>query len=345
MSKILITGGTGCIGAVTVYKLLTTYENEVDQVLITSRSGSRDQLKIWFGTKLQELESSEKIQFANVDLGDAEKLQKTILEFDANRIIHLGALQSPACDATPEKGVDINLTGTMKLFHLIRDQGIKLDRFVFASSGAVYGKRAMYPEATVAESAQLAPPNLYGVWKVAGEHLADLFHEKTGIPTVSLRLNTTFGPGRDLGTTSAPTKVMKAIAIGAAANETIPFLMPYQGRENYHYVEDVGAHFAGVCMKPFDGCMPLNIKGKTIEVSEFLEGVKKVAGEMGLDSFVETGIAPEATPNLFICDLDDSAIENVFPGLPRTDIVEGIRLSLERFQKMAKANELSLGNS
>lgn len=342
MAKIFITGGTGCIGAVTVYKLITEYGNEIEQILIASRSASTSQLEIWFGDELQSLIDSGKIAFVSLDLGDTDKVKTTLAEFDPTRIIHLGALQSPACDATPEKGVDVNLTGTMQLFHMVADSGKKLDRFVFASSGAVYGKRAMYPGDTVPESAQLAPPNLYGVWKVAGEHLAALFHEKTGIPTVSLRLNTTFGPGRDLGTTSAPTKVMKALTIGANSGETVPFLMPYKGRENYHYVEDVGAHFAGVCMMPFEGCQPLNIKGKTIEVTDFLDQVKTVASEIGIDQYLETGVDETATPNLFICDLEDSAIEASFPGLPRTDITEGIRKTITRFQAMAAEGKVSL---
>ncbi len=342
MAKILITGGTGCIGAVTVFKLLTEYGDEIESILIATRGSSTDQLEIWFGDSLQGHIDSGKIAFASVDLGDTDAVRKTLSDFKPTRIIHLGALQSPACDATPEKGVDVNLTGTMNLFHMVAEFDQPIDRFVFASSGAVYGKRAMYPEATVPESATLAPPNLYGVWKVAGEHLANLFHGKTGVPTVSLRLNTTFGPGRDQGTTSAPTKVMKSLAIGAHENKTIPFLMPYQGRENYHYVEDVGAHFAGVCMLPFEGCQPFNIKGKTIEVAEFLEAVKQVAGEMAIDGFLETGIEPTATPNLFICDLEDAAIEEQFPGLPRTDIAEGIRKTLAKFKEMAPAGKIKI---
>lgn len=342
MAKIFITGGTGCIGAVTVYKLISQYGDQVEQVLVGSRSGSTDQLEIWFGDELKSQIDSGKIAFANVDLGDTDKVRSVLNEFQPTHIIHLGALQSPACDATPVKGVDVNLTGTMNLFHMVSELDKPLVRFVNASSGAVYGKRAMYPEATVGENAQLAPPNLYGVWKVAGEHLAALFHEKTGIPTVSLRLNTTYGPGRDQGTTSAPTKVMKSLAIGAHQGATMPFKMPYKGRENYHYVEDVGAHFAGVCMLPFTGCQPFNIKGRTIEVTEFLDSVAQVANELGVDEFLDTGIADEATPNLFICDLDDSAVEKTFPGLPRTDIVEGIRKTLTKFQEMVPEGKVKI---
>ncbi|MDC3224934.1 NAD(P)-dependent oxidoreductase [Mariniblastus sp.] len=342
MAKVFITGGTGCIGAVTVYQLITQYGNEIEQVLIASRSSSADQLEIWFGERLQQYVNEGKIAFACVDIGDPKSLQHTLETFEPTHVIHLGALQSPDCASNPEKGLAVNLAGTMNLFNMIEALEPRLKRVVFASSGAVYGKRAMYPEATVSENAQLSPPNLYGVWKVAGEHLATLFHENTGIPTVSLRLNTTFGPGRDQGMTSAPTKVMKSLVIGANEGKSLPFEMPYRGRENYHYVEDVGAHFAGVCMLPFDGCQAFNIKGKTIEVSEFLETVNAIAEEMGIGEFLETGIAADATPNLFICDLDDSAVEKQFPGLPRTPIDDGIRKTIERFRVMVTQGRVKI---
>ncbi len=342
MARIFVTGGTGCIGAATVHQLLTRYGNQIEQILIASRSNNPDQLEIWFGDMLQKHVNDGKLAFTRVDIGENKSLHHAIHQFRPSHFIHLGALQSPACDAHPDKGVAINLTGTMHLFRMIAELDTPLKRFVFASSGAVYGKRAMYPGPMVPEHAQLAPPNLYGVWKVAGEHLAALFHQQTGIPTVSLRLNTTYGPGRDQGTTSAPTRVIKLLVIGAQQGETIPSLMPYRGRENYHYVEDVGAHFAGVCMLPFEGCRAFNIKGKTIDVTEFLDSIRGVATEMGLAGFLETGIAPEATPNLFVCDLDDSAIEAQFPGLPKTDIAEGIRNTISRFQKMAPQGKIKI---
>ncbi|MGI9428442.1 MAG: NAD-dependent epimerase/dehydratase family protein [Bythopirellula sp.] len=342
MARIFITGGTGCIGAVTVHKLLTEYGDSIEQVLIASRSSSTDQLEIWFGNELPRYIDERKIAFAQLDISNQELLRDTLQKFQPTHLIHLGALQSPDCAADPEKGVAVNVTGTMNFFRLAAELESPVERFVFASSGAVYGKRSRYPEATISEQAELAPPNYYGVWKVAGEHLAALFHEQTGISTVSLRLNTTFGPGRDLGMTSAPTRVMKSLVLGSVQGETIPCLMPYSGRENYHYVEDVGAHFAGVCMLPFDGCQAFNIKGKTIEVTEFLETIRQVALALGIADRLETGVAADATANLFICDLDDSAVEAQFPGLPRTEIAEGIRRSLTQFQELAAAGKLRL---
>ena len=340
MSKIFITGGTGCIGASAIHHLLTTYESEVEKIIIASRTGDTKLLSIWFGDSISSLTDSGKLQFVSVDIGDSEALEKSLLEHQPNRIIHLGALQSPDCDAYPSKGVEINVTGTLNLFS-VAEKLDNVDRFVFASSAAVYGKRSMYPGDIVGEGETLAPPNYYGVWKVAGEHLAALFHERSSIPTVSLRLNTTYGPGRDRGKTSAPTVALKSIAKGAFEGTTIPFSMPYGGRENYHYVEDVGAHFAGVCMLPFEGCDSFNIKGKTIPIAEFLATAKDVAGEMGI-SGIALDIEDGAAPNLFICDLDDQKVDNAFPGLPRTEIKDGIRKSLEMFRQHAEAGKLEL---
>jgi len=292
---------------------------------------------MWMGAELDS-----RIAFAAADIGNTEAISKLLGEFAPTHIIHLGALQSPDCDAYPEKGMSINSGGTLNLFHAARDLATPLERFVYASSAAVYGKRAIYPEATVAETATLAPPNLYGVWKVAGEHLAALYHGQTGVPTVSLRLNTTFGPGRDRGKTSAPTVALKSIALGAERGETIPFRMPYQGRENYHYVEDVGDHFAGATTMPFEGIGAFNIKGCTIPITEFLDVASKVAGELGMGDFVDLGVVDDAPPNLFVCDLDDSAVTAAFPALPRTSIEDGIRKSLEAFRTQAASGVLDV---
>jgi len=341
MAKIFITGGTGCIGAAAVNTLLTTYADDVESIAIASRTGDRSLLEIWQGDSLDGLVDAGRIKFVSVDIGDSDALSGCLKSFSPTHIIHLGALQSPACDSDPIQGVDINTSGTVNLFRAAESISPKLERFVFASSAAVYGKRATYPQEIIPEAVVLAPPNYYGVWKVAGEHLAALFHGRSGIPTVSMRLNTTYGPGRDRGKTSAPTVALKSIALGSEKQETVAFQMPYQGRENYHYVEDVGSHFAGVCMMPFEGCEAFNIKGKTIEVSEFLALAGIVAGEMGLDK-VDLGIEEGAPPNLFICDLDHTKVDQAFPGLPRTEIEDGIRKSLEMFCRQAKAGTLKV---
>ncbi|QDV08983.1 dTDP-glucose 4,6-dehydratase [Planctomycetes bacterium Poly30] len=339
MSSVLVTGGTGCIGAVAVRDLL---RGDVERVVIVTRSSDPGRLRLWMdeqGSGEQGRgELDPRIEFVAADVGDSAAVEALVQAQQPTHVVHLGALQSPDCARDPQLGMHINVGGTQALLEACERLAKPLERFVFASSAAVYGPRALYPGPVVRESDPLVPPNLYGVWKLAGEQLARLFHERTGVPTVCLRLNSTYGPGRDQGMTSAPTTAMKAIANGSVNGERVAFRMPYQGRENYHYVEDVGAHFARTALDPFSGFEAFNVRGETMEVSDFLREVERVAAGMGLGDFVDLGIADDASANLFVSDLDDTAIRERFPGVPKTALEDGIERSLRRFAELARGD-------
>ena len=333
MHTIFITGGTGCIGAVTIYKLLQS--KEVDKIVVTSRSNNTETLKLWLGDTLDS-----RLEFINLDIADYDAIPSILAKVNPTHIVHLGAYQSPDCSKYHIQGMEINTGGTMALFDAA-EKLPNLQRFVFASSAAVYGMRAMYPEPGITEDAQLLPPNHYGIWKLAGEHLARLFYDTTKVPTVCLRINTTYGLGRDKGKTSAPTNALKAIAMGAINEEVIPFEMPYNGRENYHFVEDVGTHFATCTLAPYNDFGAFNIKGETIGINDFLNKVKEQARALSVGEFVELTIAENAEPNLFVSDLSHDKINTTFNNLPLTTISEGIRKSLLAFKNLAEKGKLN----
>ncbi|HEU4419710.1 MAG TPA: SDR family oxidoreductase, partial [Planctomycetota bacterium] len=241
----------------------------------------------------------------------------------------------PDCDADPARGLFVNVGGTQVLLEAGERLAVPLQRFVFASSAAVYGPRSLYPGQLVHENDALQPPNRYGVWKLAGEQLCRLFAQRTGVPTVCLRLNTTYGKGRDRGRTAAPTTAMKHVAACAARGTVSTFSMPYRGRENYHFVEDVGASFAAATTASFEGFSVFNIRGTTVEVAAFLALIEKVAAELGMAAGCKLAIASDATENLFVSDLDDRAIQARFPHLPFTPLADGVRRSLLEFQRAA----------
>ncbi|MDN5199945.1 NAD-dependent epimerase/dehydratase family protein [Fulvivirgaceae bacterium BMA10] len=333
MATIFITGGTGCIGSVTIHKLLQS--DEVERIVVATRSTNTDPLKLWIGDELDP-----RLEFVTLDVADYDAIEEVLHRVNPTHIIHLGAYQSPDCSKYHIQGMEINTGGTMVLFD-VAEKLPRLKRFVFASSAAVYGMRSMYTESSIKEDAQLAPPNHYGIWKLAGEHLARLFYDNTQVPTVCLRLNTTYGKGRDKGKTSAPTNALKAIALGTATGEIIPFEMPYEGRENYHFVEDVGDHFASCTLQPYEGFGAFNIKGQTIEVEKFLAIVKDQAEKLGIGEFAQLSIANGAEPNLFVSDLSHEKIDRTFGDLPLTSIEKGVNHSLLAFQEMAKKGILN----
>lgn len=331
MSHVLVTGGTGCIGGAAVRALIDRGE---ERVTVVCRSGGAGALDLWFPDGLDE-----RIEIVRADVSDREAVAGLLADVRPTRIIHLAAFQSPDCDAQPLRGLEINVGGTMHMLAAAATCA-GLERFVFASSAAVYGQRSMYSGPTVKEDDPLAPPNLYGVWKRAGEHLARQFHERTGVPTVCLRLNTTYGKGRDRGTTSAPTTAMKAVALGAHRGKAAPFRMPYRGRENYHFVADVGADFAICALEPFEGFGAFNIPGRTIEVTEMVRLIVRLAGELGMGETADLDVASDAKASRFVCDLDDGAIRRAFPSVPLTSLEDGVRLSLAAFRDLAAAGKL-----
>lgn len=305
MAKILITGATGCIGSSTCDWLRS---NGYDDLVAFTRSGEAEGMDAIAG-----------------DIADRTQVEAAVASVQPSRIVHLAAFQSPDCQAQPLRGMAINVEGTNHLFRAAAGLGAKLKRFVFASSAAVYGPRSLYPGPTVREEGGMRPPNLYGFWKVAGEGAAQAFHAETSIPTISLRLATTYGPGRDRGLTSAPTTAMKHAARGES------FAMPYFGREHYHFVDDVGAAFGISATADFSGYDALNLRGKSMETAEFLKVVERQAADLGLPA-AELTTAENASEALFVCDLDDAKIIERFPPMPLTPLEEGVRKSLEGFR-------------
>ena len=69
--------------------------------------------------------------------------------------------------------------------------GTQIERFVYASSSSVYGDHVPLP---MKEDAYLQPLSPYGVSKLAAEHLAHLYCANQGVPAVSLRYFTVYGP-------------------------------------------------------------------------------------------------------------------------------------------------------
>ncbi len=67
----------------------------------------------------------------------------------------------------------------------------KIERLVYASSSSVYGDDAAIP---MREDQMLQPVSPYGVTKLAAEHLCHLYQVNLGVPAVSVRYFTVYGP-------------------------------------------------------------------------------------------------------------------------------------------------------
>jgi len=84
-----------------------------------------------------------------------------------------------------------NIQSTQRL--LEKAKGKPLHRLIYASSSSVYG---LTPTLPMSETSLLYPLSPYGVTKLAAEQLCFLYFQNYGVPTVSLRFFTVYGPGQ-----------------------------------------------------------------------------------------------------------------------------------------------------
>lgn len=84
-----------------------------------------------------------------------------------------------------------NIEATQKLLDAAKNTNLK--KFIYASSSSVYGS---CPELPMSEISPLRPFSPYGVTKLAAEHLCLLYYKNYGVPSVSLRFFTVYGPGQ-----------------------------------------------------------------------------------------------------------------------------------------------------
>ena len=152
--KILVTGGCGYKGHVLVPKLL---ERGYDVIVFDIQ---------WFGNYL--------IPHKNLSIikGDVRDIESIPLE-GVDCIIHLSSIANDPCsDLDPKLTWEISALATMQLADKAKRNGIK--RFIYASSGSVYGVKE---ELQVTENLELEPISEYNKTKMVGERVL-LSYEK-----------------------------------------------------------------------------------------------------------------------------------------------------------------------
>ncbi len=317
-ARILVTGGYGCIGAQTVKWLLRSTDA---QITIASRDVSESRTRRMFGYAAD----NGRLKAVAVDVRVQQQLEDILKQGQMTHVIHLAALQTPDCNAHRDLGLQINLAGTQNVIEAIKACGSSLQRFVFASSIAVYGPRKSYPGPSVPMLAEPAPVNVYGAWKLAGEHIARLLHAETGIPVVSLRPGVLFGPGRDAGLTASTTTAMKHVALGQ------PYEIPFRNRQDYLYASDVGAAFGNAAMAPFSGHGVFTLPSHTADTAEMISLMRRAAAELELEERFAITAGTSDVP--FICDLEYQPFLQAFPETPLTPLADAIGNSLFYFRE------------
>ncbi len=118
-------------------------------------------------------------------------LTKMIEAFAPTVIFHLaGCAYAAGSVDDPERDMKGNLASTLELLEALRRIRFT-GRLVYASSAAVYGEPHCIP---IAEDHPTLPISPYGVSKLAAERYVAVYSSLYGIPAVSLRIFSVYGP-------------------------------------------------------------------------------------------------------------------------------------------------------
>lgn len=295
---ILVTGAAGCIGSWVVAALTRSAR----PVVAFDLSDDRRRLRL-----LLAPEEVDAVPWITGDITDTEAVSRTVTMHDPQAVIHLAALQIPFCVADPVAGARVNVVGQMNVLEAVRHHG--RCRLVYASSVAAL------PAAGGA-----GPVTLYGVYKLADEGAAGVYWRDWSVASVGLRPHTVYGPGRDQGLTSAPTRAILAAVAGK------PFAIPFTGALQFQYAAEMAEIFIRCADAEADGAPVFDVGGRMVEVAEVIAAIEAAVPGAQVTA---GGEALPVRP-----DLDNSPLRALIGDWGETPLEDGVRASADAFRDL-----------
>ena len=295
MTRFLVTGAYGCIGAWIVHELVRDGREAVTFDL----SSEPRRLRLLLGDDVAN------VPHVVGDITDGAAVEHAIETHSITHVIHLAALQVPFVRADPPLGARVNVLGTVNVFEAAKRH--ELAPIVYASSIAALDRDGL----------SIGPPStLYGAFKRANEHSARVYFHENGVSSVGLRPHTVYGVGRDQGVTSAPTVAMLAAAAGR------PYTIPYGGAGQMQFAQDVARAFIAAADAGYEGAAVHNLPGRRTAIEEVVAAIGSDA--IGFDDVVLP--FPEET--------DAASFLELVPDFVDTPLEEGVAQTVERFRAL-----------
>ncbi|MGK0554788.1 L-threonine 3-dehydrogenase [Macrococcus capreoli] len=168
MKRIMITGALGQIGTELTLKLREIYG--VENVLATDLRRPEEGAKVLEGP------------FEELDVTDAERMDKLAGEFKADTIMHMAALLSATAEKNPVFAWNLNMGGLLNALEVARKYNMQ---FFTPSSIGAFGPST--PADNTPQVTIQRPTTMYGVNKVSGELLCDYYFHRFGVDTRGVR--------------------------------------------------------------------------------------------------------------------------------------------------------------
>jgi UDP-glucose 4-epimerase len=260
-------------------------------------------------------ESIKRQNIANaLDESHFELINKDILELNAypsvDVVFHLAAQVGVRASWGSDFSIYSrnNIEVTQRLLEYYKDKNLK--KFVYASSSSVYGDVPL----PMKENMRLQPVSPYGVTKLAGDHLCYLYWKNFGLPTISLRYFTVYGPRQrpDMAINKFVTSILndKPITLYGDGTQT----------RDFTYVSDIIEANLKAADSGISGSV-LNIGGGSrITVNELIREIEKNCNKSAKIQFVgqQKGDVQDT-----LADIRKAELE--LGWMPRVPIRDGVR--------------------
>ncbi len=252
--KVLVTGGAGFIGS----HLAEYFAKNGDTVRIM------DNLTTGF---IQNIIPHKNIEFVQGDICDYFSVEKAVAGIDY--VFHEAALVSvPLSCERPAESFRINTLGTLNVLQACVKA--EVDKFVTASSAAVYGNNPILPKS---EDMCPKPTSPYAISKLDGEYLARMFYMDQGLRTTCLRYFNVYGPRQNPKSQYAAV-IPIFMERANSGKDLVIYGDGLQSRDFVHVKDVVRAN--ALALEYGDGQVFNVAMGKSVTVRELAENIIKL---------------------------------------------------------------------
>jgi len=303
--SVLVTGGAGFIGSHLVRKLL---DLGVKKVIVI------DSLEYGIEENLPK-DSRVSLIKHNIGVDPIAALEKPIKK--CAFFFHLAAQKHNQSLSNLHAVYQTNIVGAADLFELAGKCGIK--KIIFSSSLYSYGRTSMPP---MKENDCVNPNTIYGISKVAGEHILAYYANKYKYDYAALRFFFVYGPRQfpGMGYKSVIVKNFERLAQG---KRPIIFGDGNQSLD-YVYVDDVINALIKVAESQINREIFNVGSGKATSVSSLTALMKKIAGST---ADIDYGPADKTQGTVRVSDI--KKIKKVLQWRPTITLEDGLKKTFE----------------
>lgn len=261
----LVTGCAGFIGSHLVESLL-----KLNQTVV-----GMDNLSSGLQTNLDAIQGNvseaqwHAFEFLQADVTDSAACQHVMQA--ANIVLHHAAIASvPYSLQNPQQTHQVNVNGMMNLLLAARDA--KVEKFIYASSSAVYGNEPTLPKREHQPTQCLSP---YALSKLMNEQMAELFFHCYGLHCIGLRYFNIYGPRQNVN--SQYGAVIPTWLNAISQQQVITIYGDGKTSRDFCYIEDVvqANLLAATQTDCVHGCFNIGC-GQQTSLAELLDALKAI---------------------------------------------------------------------